>query len=778
MGVVYKAEDCELKRTVALKFLVPRMIQQNEDKERFLREAQAAASLNHPHICTIYQIEETEGNTFIAMEYIEGQSLKEIAGKHPLKPEKALDFAIQIAEGLEEAHEKKIVHRDIKSANIMITPKSQAKIMDFGLAKIVSESQLAETASIMGTVAYMSPEQACGEAVDHRSDIWSLGVVLYEMLSGHLPFHEEHEQLVLHSILNKDHEPLSAWRSDIPYELERIVDKCLEKKPADRYQRVKELLKDLQRFKKETESGIVVRTKPVWTKKRAKKLKKLIMPIFGISLSVVMTAGFFLFDWFKTSPQWQTSIAVLPVRDGNISEKNQILCVGITKDLIIRLTKYSSELRVVPYDSVRNYINTDKDTIEICKGFDVENALVASLVTQGEEIQLYAELIDVKTNRNIHVVKQEFSKSEIFTVQDDISKEVVSRLGLRFNESGVMEAQRREPENVEAYKYYIQGMDLIERMDSFPDLEQWYAEAMRIFDRAIVLDPHYALAYWGKGSVLEAYYVKKKEKKDLELMFELYERAYELDPELAETNLALGWANFYKEDLEKAASSFRKALDIEAQSALVNCDVGAFLSSIGFFPSAIKYYEKSSQVESSYARAYELSALCHWYIGKFEDAIEKVSKAIELEENHPGLYLASARSLIMLKEYDKAEREIAEAERIQPWLSSLEEHKALLFAAKGDKKKALQLLEEARGSYRYAIACGYSLLGMTGQATANIQLGIDIGFEKEQLYLYPYLFLEKNPCFDLLRSDPEFMRILENRRRVHEQRRKEVKVLL
>jgi len=214
MGVVYKAEDCDLKRTVALKFVVPRMLRIDEDKDRFVREARTAASLNHPNICTIYEIGETEGSTYIVMEYIEGISLKELIGKGPLDLDKALDFAIQIAEGLAEAQENNIVHRDIKSSNVMVTKKTHAKIMDFGLAKIISESHLTETASIMGTVAYMSPEQACGDAMDHRSDIWSLGVVLYEMLSGQLPFQGDHEQLVLYAILNKYHEPqVSGKRS-------------------------------------------------------------------------------------------------------------------------------------------------------------------------------------------------------------------------------------------------------------------------------------------------------------------------------------------------------------------------------------------------------------------------------------------------------------------------------------------------------------------------------------------------------------------------------------
>ena len=778
MGVVYKAEDLNLKRTVALKFVVPRMLRKKEDKERFLREAQTAASLNHSHICTIYHIDEVEDNTFIVMEYIEGQSLKEIIGKGPLEPEKALDFAIQIAEGLEEAQEKNIVHRDIKSSNIMVTSKAQAKIMDFGLAKIVSESQLTETAAIIGTVAYMSPEQVCGDAIDHRSDIWSLGVVLYEMLSGHVPFQEEHEQLILHSILNKYHEPITDLRSNIPYELERILDKCLEKDPTERYQHADELLMDLMRLKKETESGIIPRAKPIWHKRRVKKLKNIVVPGIFVFVAAVLISGYFLFDWFKPPPKWKASIAVLPIIDGSPLKENELLCLGTTMDIIVKLTKFSPELRVIPFDSVKKHKDSGKDSVEIGKGFKVEYVLVARLLSAGEKIRIYVELIDVNTNRNILVNPEEFGKNEIFVMQDEISKKIVNQLGLHFTESGMIAAKRREPDNIEAYKWYIRGMYTLDKMETFSDLEEWYADVKSMFEKAINLDPNYALAYWGLGSAREAYYVEKKNKIDLELMLKHYEKAYELDPELAETNLALGWAYFYKENLAKASESFKRALEIEPESALINCDVGAFLASIGLFPSAIKYHMKASQVEPSYIRAYGLSASCHWYIGEFEEGIKQVTKAIELEKNSPSLYFEHARNLIMVKKYEKAEQEMAKALRIQADSSEEAYHRALMFASRGEKDKALRLIEEAERPYQYCVTCTYSLLGMRDEAIQNIQLGIDIGFEELQHYLYSYLLLEKNPCFDNLRDDPRFVKILNKRKDVYDQRLKKVKELI
>jgi len=248
MGIVYKAEDTKLKRSVALKFLPPELIQNEEAKERFVLEAQAAAALSHPNICTIHEIDEEEDRSFIAMEYVEGQTLRAKIEKGPLELDEALDISIQVAEGLEEAHKKGIIHRDIKSANIMITEKGQTKVMDFGLAKVKGGTLLTREGTTLGTVAYMSPEQARGEEVDNRSDIWSLGVVMYEMLSGQLPFRGDREASVLYSVVHEEPKPLKAIKPDIPVELQQIIYNALKKKRESRYSSTSEMLKDLKKY--------------------------------------------------------------------------------------------------------------------------------------------------------------------------------------------------------------------------------------------------------------------------------------------------------------------------------------------------------------------------------------------------------------------------------------------------------------------------------------------------------------------------------------------------
>ena len=248
MGVVLKAEDIKLKRTVALKFLPPELSRYPEAEERFIREAQAAAALDHPNICTIYEAEEYEGQAYIAMAYVEGQSLRERIAKNPLNAEEAIEIAAQVAEGLEEAHKKGIIHRDVKSANIMVTEKGQAKIMDFGLAKVIGESLITKEAKTMGTVAYMSPEQAKGEAVDHRTDIWSFGVVMYEMLTGRLPFGGDRESSILYSVVHEEPKPLKDMKRDLAPEVQQVVDRALKKNPGSRYQKASEISEDLRKY--------------------------------------------------------------------------------------------------------------------------------------------------------------------------------------------------------------------------------------------------------------------------------------------------------------------------------------------------------------------------------------------------------------------------------------------------------------------------------------------------------------------------------------------------
>ncbi len=360
MGVVYKAQDTKLKRTVALKFLPPELTRDPEAKERFIHEAQAASALDHNNICTIYEVAETdEGQLFIAMACYEGETLKKRIDRGPLTIQDALDIGLQVAQGLQKAHEKGIVHRDIKPANILITTDGVAKIVDFGLAKLAGQTKLTKAGSTLGTEAYMSPEQARGETVDHRTDIWSLGVMMYEMVTGQLPFKSEYHEALAYSILNEQPSPVTGLRTGVPMELERIISKCIEKKAVDRYQHADELLVDLKSLKRRVETGEVERGTVV-----AKPLVRRRLAVYGGIAIIVVAAIIGIVYFLLPTRGVLDSIAVLPLDNLSGDPTQEYFSDGMTDELITELQKIKS-LRIISRTSVKQYKGTKKTLPEI-----------------------------------------------------------------------------------------------------------------------------------------------------------------------------------------------------------------------------------------------------------------------------------------------------------------------------------------------------------------------------------------------------------------------------
>ena len=590
------------------------------------------------------------------------------------------------------------------------------------------------------------------------------------MFCGQLPFRGEHEQLVLYSVLNACHEPITSLRGSIPPELERIIDKCLEKDPAERYQTADELFEDLRWLKRETESGAVASTHPARLRVRRKNSRFFLIPMLAVLIAAGFLAGYFLLGWFKPFSRWKTSIAVLPVENASPREENESLSISTTRDIIFKLTEFSPDLRVIPFDSMKRYKDSEKESIEIGKELGVEYVLASSLMREGREIRMISELIEVESNTNILPFSHVFELEQLFDAQDKISRDIVEKLGVHFAESGYIAAKKREPANVEAYRWYIQGMEVIDNRDIYADPDEWFSEAMRMLELALDLDPNYALAYWGKGAAREAYYVAKQNAADIELAIKHFEKAYELNPGLAEANLALGWAYFYKENLDEAVRSFRRALDISPDSPLINCDVGVFLLSIGPYRHALKFFKKAMQVEPSYLRAYELCSSCCWYIGEYEEGEEMTRKALELGGSYVQNHLDLARHLIMLKRLKEAEEAIQEAEKFHPASPALDYHRALLFAARHDRWKALEFMRGAEESHLYFVTCAYAMLGMKEEAIKNIQRGIEVGFKENQHYMYTYLILKENPCYDILSTDPRFKELVGKEKEIYYRR--------
>jgi len=495
MGVVYKAEDSKLKRTVALKFLPPELTHIPDVKDRFMREAQAAAALDHPNICTVYEFDETKEKTFISMAYVEGQSLRKKLESGPLELDEALRIALQVAEGLQIAHKKGVVHRDIKSANIMVDDRNQAKIMDFGLARMTGGTLLTQEGTAMGTIAHMSPEQAQGEEVDHRTDIWSFGVVLYEMFGGQLPFKGEQDQAVVYSILNKKPKPITELRSEIPVSIGQVVDKALEKNPDERYQQIDELLDDL----KSISAGIVPEEiKTRLRKEKVRRRKRAIL--YAGAAGLVIVIAVLALTLFTGRAEAIDSIAVLPLENLTGNTEQEYFVDGVTDELIGHLGQISGLRRVISRTSVMRYKDTDKSLPEIAQELNVD-ALVEGTVYQiGDTVRIRLQLIDVlPEERNIWAKTYERAGTDILAMYGDITRTIAGKVQVKLTAEEKTRFAKARQVNPEAYDAYLKGAyQVVKLTRAGLDAAQSY------FELALEKDPTYAPAYAGIAFVWAA----------------------------------------------------------------------------------------------------------------------------------------------------------------------------------------------------------------------------------------------------------------------------------
>src|SRR5688572_13068482 len=439
MGIVYKAEDSKLRRTVALKFLPSYT---TENRERFLREAQAAASLNHPSICTIHEIDEEHG--FLSMEFIEGLSVKEKIEIRPLPLEEALNIAMQACTGLQAAHDRGIVHRDIKPANLMLTAQGQVKIMDFGLAQIGGRTGLTKTGASIGTPAYMSPEQTQGQPTDRRTDIWSIGVVLFEMLTGRLPFAGQTDQAVSYAILHTQPEPVTALRSGLPLELDRILAKALAKSPEQRYQNTADLIVDLRSAAASRQPSSRQTPHPPQTRFRWA------YPLVASLLLVVL--GFV--TWRALSPGRSiNSVVILPLRPLSQEATDSLLGLGIADALITKIGQ-TGQLQVRPISAVSKYAKGDSDPLEAARHLNVESVLAGSLQLSKDRIRVSVQLLRTATGETVWAQSFDLRSGDVFTVQDEIARQVADQLSLRLDAGQRRDFEKRSTANPQAFELY------------------------------------------------------------------------------------------------------------------------------------------------------------------------------------------------------------------------------------------------------------------------------------------------------------------------------------
>jgi len=556
MGVVYRAEDTKLKRTVALKLLPPELTHIPDVKDRFMREAQAAAALDHPNICTVYEFDEAEEKTFISMAYIEGQSLRKKIESSPLELDEALRIATQVAEGLQIAHKKGIVHRDIKSANIMVTEKGQAKIMDFGLARMTGGTLITKEGSTMGTIAYMSPEQARGEEVDHRTDIWSLGVVLYEMFSGQLPFMGEHDQAVVYSILNKKPKPLAEMRSEIPVSIGQIVDKALEKNPDKRYQQINELLDDL----KSISAGIVPEEiKARLRKEKLRRRKRTILYAGAVGLVIVI--ALLALTLFTGRSDVIDSIAVLPLENLTGDTEKEYFVDVATEELIGKLGQISGLRRVISRTSAMKYKETDKTLSEIARELNVDVVVEGSVQQAGDTVRIQVRLIDaLPEEQNLWGQTYERAMSDVRVMYSEMARAIAEKAQINLTADELMRLTSASQVNSESYDAYLKGK-FHHYKATLNDLDT----AMLYYELAKEKDPDFALAYAGIAGVWlwrQQLHLASPDEAGPKIKGAI-DRALELDSDLAEAHQQLAsWYVYGMFNWKAGEKAFKKAITI------------------------------------------------------------------------------------------------------------------------------------------------------------------------------------------------------------------------
>jgi len=627
MGIIYKAQDLKLDRFVALKFLPPHLTSSDDEKQRFIHEAKAASTLEHNNICNIHEIDETdEGQLFISMAFYEGDTLDKRIKEKPLPIDEANDIAIQIAQGLAKAHEKEIVHRDIKPANIMLTKEGVVKILDFGLAKLSSQTKLTKESTTLGTVSYMSPEQAKGEKVDYRTDMWSLGVILYEMLTGQLPFKGEYESAVIYSILNDTQEPVTGLRTGVPMELERIINKCLNKNSSDRYQHVDDLIVDLRRSALKTSQ-----TKPEFS--ATKKKSRLFIASLVVSILVCIAILYFVF--FKTEEEVSSfpdrkKLVVLPFKNLGLLE-DEYFADGLTADITSRLSEIK-QLGIIDRRSADLYKNTEKSNDQIGEELDVDyllggNVQWEKVVGSESKIRVTPQLVKISDGTNIWTNQYDRLYKSVFDVQSDIAEKVANALNITLMGAEQKSISQKPTDNLEAYFYYLRGH--YDPSQKFLTKENSRV-AEKMFLKAVELDSNFVLPYLRLAQINIVYYRNywDRDKRRLTKAKSYIDKAIEINPDIPEKYIALGYYYYAGLlDYDKALSEIENGLELYPDNGEMLELIGLIKRRQGKFEEAISYLIKSVELNPVSRLNYTIG-ITYWWLKKYDEAEKYVDIAI------------------------------------------------------------------------------------------------------------------------------------------------------
>jgi TolB-like protein/lipoprotein NlpI len=689
-----------------------------------------------------------------------------------LKLEEVLSLAVQIAEGLRDAHEKGIVHRDIKSQNIMVTNKGQVKILDFGLAKLRSASVMTTAGTTIGTMGYMSPEQLRGEPVDHRTDIWALGVVLYELIAGRRPFKGDYEDAVAYQVLNEQPEPLTAIRTGVPMELERAANKLLQKDRGARYQHLVELLVDLRSIQKDLGSGKSSQQvlRPAWFAKRRMVLYGGMAALLGF-----LGVGGLYLSWFdgkervgsdlkagRAQPahdvKQKPSIAVLPFKNISSDPEQEYLCDGMTEQIITNLSQLQ-DLNVIARTSIMQFKNSDKPIPEIGTLLGVANVLEGSIRKSGNRIRVTAQLI--KADDGFHLWAKDYDRElrDIFSVQDDVAKTIVAAMKVSLSDQQSAAIAKRYTDNTEAYQFYLKG-----RFHWNKRTETDEKLAIKLFERAIAMDPTYALAYSG---LADAYAVIGNQgflpaQDAWPRAKAAATKALELDDQIGEAHTSLGYVKWmYDMDWGGAEDEFRRALDLDPGYATAHYWYSNYLLVFSRFDAAIAEIRRAMELDPLSSTMAVGVGLTYNHARQYDQAIEALRNVAKLDSNSGTMRLEIGIALLGKRKYPEAIASLQDAAAREA--SSGTTALAMLgyaYGRAGEKDRAQEILRQitrnSDGRYFKPTACALVCVGL-GDYDQSISWLQKAYVEERGVYL---THLNVEPPWDPLRSDPRFIDIL------------------